>query len=306
MITGSGNVLGGTEAADRNLISANGVMGVFLVGPETSENRIEGNFIGTDRLGTSVLNAQRDGGIVLWMLEYNTIGGSAAGAGNLISGNHAHGVALIDAVFNWLGGNFIGTQPDCVSPLGNLSTVSTWSPVPTTNSVGGTESGEGNTIAFNGGNGVTVGFGPEDTASVHNAIRGNFHLANGELGIDGRQRKHGERRQGFRFGDQFRMSLSWVRRSPSRAARPSVACSTVRPVRHSSWISDWNPSVPRRGRSTWVRFGERRTRSVLRASRRPSPRRFPRPKRYGNLPQKPPVTPLNSRQPSRSSRELRR
>ena len=81
---GSGVTIGGTAAADRNLISGNS-FGVYLL-----ENGaiIRGNLIGTDATGTVSLG-NTDSGVVCANLggAGTTIGGAAPGAGNVISGN---------------------------------------------------------------------------------------------------------------------------------------------------------------------------------------------------------------------------
>src|SRR5262249_56377341 len=53
----------------------------------------------------------------------------------------------------------------------------------TNNTVGGTATGAGNVIAFNGHNGVTVGLFSFDS-SAGNAILSNSIFGNGALGID--------------------------------------------------------------------------------------------------------------------------
>ena len=49
----------------------------------------------------------------------NTIGGTAAGAGNVISGNGSDGVDIVSASDNLLQGNLIGTGANGTEPLGN-------------------------------------------------------------------------------------------------------------------------------------------------------------------------------------------
>ena len=96
-VESSGNTIGGTSPADRNLISGNGVFGtsattssstgfgVFLSSSATG-NTIAGNFIGTDATGgRSLGNAAA--GVYLGGATNNTIGGTVPGAGNVISGN---------------------------------------------------------------------------------------------------------------------------------------------------------------------------------------------------------------------------
>ena len=74
-----------------------------------------GNFIGTDVSGTyAVANAE---GVKIALAPGNTIGGSVAGAGNLISGN-ATGVDIFNpaATGNVVFGNLIGTDSTGTSP----------------------------------------------------------------------------------------------------------------------------------------------------------------------------------------------
>ena len=62
-------------------------------------NLVQGNYIGTDSTGTVALGNGRSGVRISSAIgstdsaSHNTIGGTAAGAGNLISGNKEDGVA---------------------------------------------------------------------------------------------------------------------------------------------------------------------------------------------------------------------
>ena len=90
-------------------------------------NTVEGNYIGPDITGTVALSPSQTAGIFFNASDHNTIGGSAAGAGNVISGNGVanqlgHGIDLMfpGAVGNVILGNLIGTQPDGVEPTAQL------------------------------------------------------------------------------------------------------------------------------------------------------------------------------------------
>jgi len=185
------NQIGGTTAAARNVISANGALmqtigyvGVYLFGAGTSGNVIQGNYIGTDSSG-ALGRGNANEGIYFLNVSSNQIGGSVAGAGNLISANNARGIWLANASWNVVQGNFIGTKADGTNALGNL-----WHGIDidvnsTNNTVGGPVSGAGNHIAFaqtwqgNGYSGVRV-----RTGSLNNLISGNSIFSNAELGID--------------------------------------------------------------------------------------------------------------------------
>ena len=81
------NLIGGTAAGTRNVISGNGV-GVFVSTNVTGvNNRVEGNWIGLDASGTTGLFNQI--GVDLALGTGNITGGTAAGAGNVIAFNLA-------------------------------------------------------------------------------------------------------------------------------------------------------------------------------------------------------------------------
>src|SRR5262249_36714685 len=89
-----------------------------------------------------------------------------------------------DASGNVIQGNFIGTQADGISPLGNARNGVTFAHGAHDNVVGGLAAGAGNRIAFNNV-GVfvgTAGFGFPDAAG--DSILGNSIVSNTGLGID--------------------------------------------------------------------------------------------------------------------------
>jgi hypothetical protein len=86
------NQIGGTDPGSADLISGNGGWGVAI---ETANvNVVEGNFIGTDPTGTLDLGNARGGVELEEGASYNTIGGTAADAGNLITDNGGPGVVV--------------------------------------------------------------------------------------------------------------------------------------------------------------------------------------------------------------------
>ncbi len=113
-ISSGNNTIGGTTAADRNIISGNQGTGVSILGGGANGNRIQGNYIGTNVTGTSAVpNLQLQSGIHINSGSGNIIGGTAAGAGNVVvSGSSTHAVTIIEAAANGnsVQGNFIGTD----------------------------------------------------------------------------------------------------------------------------------------------------------------------------------------------------
>ena len=193
---GTGNVIGGTNATDRNLISGNNARGLEL---RSGGNRVQGNFIGTDVTGQSALPNRLSGirvspgnsGLVGTNLIGGTMGttpgGACTGACNVISGNDAEGINIINlvgaAVFTRIEGNNIGTDAAGTGALGNAAAGIRIQG--DGNRVGGIEPAARNTIAQNGGSGVAVVSGGfAEVAAIDNRIAGNAIFSNGGPGID--------------------------------------------------------------------------------------------------------------------------
>ena len=103
-----GNTIGGTNPLARNLISGNAQYGVYLT--NTAGNQIEGNYIGPDATGAHALPNGSGGLIIRDNAHNNMIGGSIAGARNVISGNTNFGVWIGEpgATGNQVEGNYLG------------------------------------------------------------------------------------------------------------------------------------------------------------------------------------------------------
>jgi CSLREA domain-containing protein len=163
-VSASNNTIGGTAPGERNIISGNGVSGVFIQGG-SSDNQVLGNYIGTDASGTADLGNSLNG--VSINGANNTVGGAAAGAGNLISGNDDKGVSIV-GTGNTVQGNLIGTDASGAGDLGNAQDgVFIGS---SGNTVGGTSVGARNVISGNDNHGVFL-FGG---GASGNLIQGNL------------------------------------------------------------------------------------------------------------------------------------
>lgn len=184
-IYSSNNRIGSTSPAGRNIINTNTGSGIIIAGNGVSaaNNVVQNNYIGTDASGTAD-NGNGTNGVTILDAPNNLIGGSTASARNVISGNNGGGVGVGASVNNAAGtriqGNYIGTDASGTSPLGNNSYGVYLSSGSGGVIVGGTNTGEGNLIAFNATNGVTV----TGAESIKNQITGNSIHSNGGLGID--------------------------------------------------------------------------------------------------------------------------
>jgi CSLREA domain-containing protein len=181
VITGPNNIVGGTNAGERNLISGNTSDAIFITLASASGNQVLGNYLGTDVTGTLDLGNGADGVALGNGAANNTIGGTTASARNLISGNNRFGLYLFGGgtTGNKIIGNYIGTDVSGTNPLGNASDGVLLYP-DGGNSVGGTNAGEGNIIAHNGRAGVDLVAG----SNHNNPILGNSIFGNTGLGID--------------------------------------------------------------------------------------------------------------------------
>ena len=104
----SGNTVGGTTAAERNVLSGNAGLGITLDNLGTTGNVISGNYIGVGADGTTAVGNTNNGIRVVNGAADNTIGGTAAGAGNLVSNNQWGGIYLIDGGTAGAGNRILG------------------------------------------------------------------------------------------------------------------------------------------------------------------------------------------------------
>ena len=163
------NVVGGVAPGAGNLISANGLQGVYLAGPTVTDNQVLGNRIGTDITGTAPLGNVL-AGVRIYAGSNNTVGGAGPGAGNLLSANGASGVDLISADGNRILGNRIGTDLSGTQALGNELHGVYVKQDSENNIVGGIAPGESNLISGNLQDGVAL----EGAGTIGNELCGNF------------------------------------------------------------------------------------------------------------------------------------
>jgi hypothetical protein len=165
----SNNGIGGAAASARNVISGNNRYGIQMI-EGASGNAVLGNFVGTDATGM-LDRGNQWAGVYLWSnTANNTVGGTVAGARNIVAGNGWYGVRIeAGGNGNTVLGNYIGTDRTGTSGLGNA-----WNGVrledTSNNTVGGTTPGAGNVIAANGWEGVGI----SGTGSAGNQVLGNY------------------------------------------------------------------------------------------------------------------------------------
>jgi len=95
-----GHVIGGTTAADRNVVSSNVRSGIRISGSGTSDVTVQGNVIGRDPSNLADFPNVLDG-VTIEGAGSNTIGGIAPGEANVIAGNGRNGVKVTSSGNGW-------------------------------------------------------------------------------------------------------------------------------------------------------------------------------------------------------------
>ncbi|HEV8606245.1 MAG TPA: hypothetical protein VGQ99_12805 [Tepidisphaeraceae bacterium] len=193
IISAPGNTIGGTVAAARNIISGNRLNGVELQDTGAIDNIVRGNYIGLRADGSAGLGNQDDG-VDINSTSNNIIGGTEAGAGNVISSNASDGIEIAadinrfagNSTANLVQGNFIGTnaagtlaRPNAVNGIRIVENTCMIDVNPAcagltssvqNNTIGGAVAAARNIISGNGANGIHI-IGANATA---NLVHGNY------------------------------------------------------------------------------------------------------------------------------------
>jgi CSLREA domain-containing protein len=153
---------------------------IRLLSTDAHNNRIEGNFIGTDATGSyhaakPISSGYASGVKLAYGASNNIIGGASVADRNVLSGNASHGVSLYDegTDSNIIVGNLIGLTPSGKGRLANMTVGVDINFGASYNVVGGTLKGERNVISGNGREGVEISH-HQDTFPTANQVIGNF------------------------------------------------------------------------------------------------------------------------------------
>lgn len=202
----STNQIGGTGTTDRNVIAGNGQADVGVTQVKANSTRsisgnvILGNYIGTNATGTAAIGGAGNPGhgVVLGSRAQGSIvGGTAAGAGNVIAGHNRStpflsytGVNVASqatGMNNTIIGNFIGTNASGTAAISNVIGVRVSGSTNTT--IGGATAASRNIISGNSGAGVQVTL----ALSTNATILGNW------IGLSASGGALGNRQEGVRI-----------------------------------------------------------------------------------------------------------
>lgn len=162
----SANIIGGPNAAQRNIISGNGGSGI-IINANSNANQIVGNFIGTNITGRTAVAHQSHGVFIS--------GSNNVVSNNLISGNLSNGIGVNGAntipapTANVIQGNLIGTDASGASAIPNAAAgVSIFQAANTL--IGGGAVAQRNIISGNTQQGIVI----TDLTSIGTVIQGNY------------------------------------------------------------------------------------------------------------------------------------
>ena len=182
------NTVGWPDAGAGNIVSGNEQGGVAIRGIDAVDDVVQGNLIGTDATGTTALGNGYSGvyvgdwGVAGDAASNTTIGGTTAGAGNVISANGQDGILITGdgASGNLIQGNKIGTDVTGTKdtdvtgtkPLGNTYSGVEIAGGAANNTIGGTTAGARNVISGNCYDGVQI----DRSAASFNVVAGQQAL----------------------------------------------------------------------------------------------------------------------------------
>ena len=190
---GDGVLIGSSTTSStvaNTVVVNNSGQGVEITNSSTEHNQLTGDSIGSYLVGalSFLMPNQQNGVQITSPASDNTIGGTAAGSGNVIAGNDGDGVEITgsSATGNLVEGNDIGTNSNNAQ-LDNYDGVEIDTGA-SFNTVGGTTAAARNVISANSQDGVhIVGTGTMDNLVEGNyigtTVNGSAALANHESGV---------------------------------------------------------------------------------------------------------------------------
>ncbi|HNL77273.1 MAG TPA: DUF4347 domain-containing protein, partial [Accumulibacter sp.] len=160
------NLIGGTTAADRNVIAGNTGYGIWLA---DAANTVRGNYVGLAADGLTALGNSSHG--IAISASNSVIGGSSA-YGNVISANAGHGIAILGGNSNTVAGNIVGLDATGTVKRGNTGDGVSIRAGSHDNLIGGSTPEARNILSGNE-RGVLI-----IDASIDNTVAGNY------IGVD--------------------------------------------------------------------------------------------------------------------------
>jgi Astacin (Peptidase family M12A) len=164
------NVISGNTQYGVIIVGTNGLFGATKIGTNTFGNAVQNSWVGLDATGTHAVSNLLGGIWVFNSATGVTIGGTNAGAGNVISGNGSAGVFLLGVSNNVVQGNYIGLNAAGTGAVSNADSGVYVVGGSTSNLIGGTTPGARNVISGNHNYGIYV----SDAGTRNVVVQGNY------------------------------------------------------------------------------------------------------------------------------------
>ncbi len=180
---GEGNVISGQIGFNSD--------GIEIDNAGADDNKIYGNYIGTNYDGTAEIGNARHGVVIYDGVQGTLVGGTGTGQGNIISSNSGSGIVIdgngvVTTSGNDIVGNYIGVDVTGILEFGNLSHGITVFGSATGNTIGGSSSAHRNIISGNAADGINTSGSNLDIEGNYIGLNvsGTGEIANGGDGID--------------------------------------------------------------------------------------------------------------------------
>ncbi len=174
-------VLNSSNITIKGFIISRFIIGIQIYGNTSANNTIIGNYIGTNYNATDTAG-NYIGIEFIAGTHHNRIGGTTAEERNIVSGNQHIGIRIVDASYNQVIGNYVGTNRTGTAALKNYDGISIEG-FAKFNTVGGITSQERNIVSGNTAYGIPAfGSGVEGNIIIGNYIgtdvNGTFAIPN--------------------------------------------------------------------------------------------------------------------------------
>lgn len=173
IFSGTTNTIGGSLAADRNIVAGRALQSAIrLSSANSSGNTIAGNYIGLAADGTTTLLSSTVERPAFGILLESGSSNNTVGPGNVVSSNDT-GIQLNTGSGNSIRGNIVGFASNGSTARGNTQ-FGIWVLNTSGNTIGGNTAGDGNIVGNHGRSGIFVDGTSATNSFINNTSRNNI------------------------------------------------------------------------------------------------------------------------------------
>lgn len=175
MLNGSSNtvdyafsIINASDITIKGFIISDFIYGIQIYGTNSRNNRISGNYLGTNHNASDSLG-NYIGIEIIGGAKKNIVGGTTVADRNIASGNEHIGIRVVDADSNYIWGNYVGTDREGNYRIGNYDGISVEGTAKN-NVIGGNTPAHRNVVSGNYAYGIPfIG-----NAVFYNEVYGNY------------------------------------------------------------------------------------------------------------------------------------